>query len=374
MTILLPNLAKGHDAPAAKKLGEVLLETNPKLDDPEVALTIIEGIQTKRQIDIVILFEDRRPKEELMTTKAGAKIHSFVLVLEVKNHKGENVISQGPSLLVSYQKQNEREWKNATEQCSNQVFALKEFLEDHGQESEKRKSCFVNGAIWLTEVPEDELKGRPTSSKFPVHFKDLTWEVLTNALETSSKFWGGGVRCFTDNAEYHNFETISELLTGTISPKSFDNPDADKAAEPLPETAIETRAEVFADQAEQVDDAPIRSTPDPTMRPADKQSPRPSLKLNQILLTLLLGLAIIKLLGVDFSVFLDGEVKNKEVVTVVARSLNVRSCPSTDCEVISSNTRGTKLISYERRNGWIRVSDNEPEMWVAEQFTEDLQN
>ena len=58
-------------------------------------------------------------------------------------------------------------------------------------------------------------------------------------------------------------------------------------------------------------------------------------------------------------------------VTVTVSSLNHRSCPSVDCEIVGSSKKGDVLSFYADVDGWVRISDEiSSQRWVSDKYIE----
>lgn len=76
-----------------------------------------------REIDLVLLYHDARDERLQLKTSEGKPIHSFVLVIEVKQHSTDLIRFEGPRVLVRY----DQLWSDATYQCDDQTWALKRY-------------------------------------------------------------------------------------------------------------------------------------------------------------------------------------------------------------------------------------------------------
>ncbi|TDM51409.1 DUF4236 domain-containing protein [Aliivibrio fischeri] len=84
---------------------------------------------------------------------------------------------------------------------------------------------------------------------------------------------------------------------------------------------------------------------------------------------ILVGLGIIFML----STLLNGNDSDVELVykTVTAKSLRVRSEPSTEANIVNQVIRGDRVIVENNQNGWSLVSDGKIKGWVASKYLTD---
>ena len=57
---------------------------------------------------------------------------------------------------------------------------------------------------------------------------------------------------------------------------------------------------------------------------------------------------------------------------VIAEELNVRSCPSTKCDVISSLKQGEKVQGQVAETGWLKIKVNNSDGYVSTQFVKQI--
>lgn len=217
MTVTLISGAPNSETQNAEALKHQLLESEPGLSHPDVEMNILCGLfLPEREIDLVVLFHDRRPGEQQFKTSTGASVHSFVLVLEVKNHSPDLVLFEGVKTLVRYG----RTWHDASAQCSDQTYALKRFQETPHEGTSRRQSTFVQRAIWLKRAPSNAFSSLPSKGSVPVHFANLSWQGLIDGLKLNRLV----VRTLADEPsdKYHSLSTLRDLLTFKIQATRLD--------------------------------------------------------------------------------------------------------------------------------------------------------
>lgn len=65
----------------------------------------------------------------------------------------------------------------------------------------------------------------------------------------------------------------------------------------------------------------------------------------------------------------EGGVTIPAIYIIDARTLNVRSAPSSSADVLEAKWKGDMIEVYEIRGGWARISDDKSsEMWVSDQY------
>lgn len=202
----------------AEQFRDLLLASEPELEHPDITAEIFCGLFLPgRELDLVMIYHDPREKKLQLKTPQGTSIHSFVLVVEVKQHSPDLIRFEGPSVRVRY----DGEWSNATQQCDEQTWALKRYQEGTYKGSRARETTFVQRAIWLARAPMSAFDGKPAESSVPVHFKDLTWHDLVARFVTN----GDQVRTLVDHADhakYHSIETLHALFTHEVRPTRLD--------------------------------------------------------------------------------------------------------------------------------------------------------
>lgn len=220
MTITILSGARNRETRNAEQFREALLASEPQLDHPDIVAYILCNLALPgREIDLVLLYHDPRPSDLQLKTSAGKAIHSFVLVLEVKQHSPDLVRFEGPRVLVRY----DQLWSDATAQCDSQTYALKRYQENTYRANKRRQSTFVQRAIWLARAPSSAFAERPSESSVPVHFSDLNWQGLVDGFVLNKHF--DTVRTLIDSSQHvkhHSIETLKEILTYEIRPTRLD--------------------------------------------------------------------------------------------------------------------------------------------------------
>ncbi|MFY0633225.1 MAG: AAA family ATPase [Vannielia sp.] len=218
MTIRILNTAPNSETDNAAAFRSALLASEPRLDHPDITLDLICGLPLPgRQLDIVLLYHDRRAPQLQLQTPDGSPIHSFVMIVEVKRHSPDLIRFEGASVHVRYN----RVWKNASDQCDAQTFALKAFQESAYKGTSRRRPTFVQRMIWLAKAPRIAFDGSPMQSSIPVQFAQLDWPALTASLVKN----GARVQTLVDEAahpSYHSIDTLRALLCHKVRPTRQD--------------------------------------------------------------------------------------------------------------------------------------------------------
>ncbi|WP_417249800.1 hypothetical protein [Celeribacter sp.] len=222
MTIRIVSDSENQETHNAKRLRDSLLASAPDLDHPDISAEIHSNLCLPgRELDLVLIYHDTRPKELQLKTSDNTPIHSFVLIVEVKQHSPDLIRFVGPKVEVRY----DQKWHDATSQCNEQTFALKRYQEHPYQGQRRRSSTFVQRAIWLARADEQNFNGIPAESSIPVHFADLTWQRLVDCFEVNAKY--KSIRTLVDHEaseskRYHSLETLHGLLTHKVTPTRLD--------------------------------------------------------------------------------------------------------------------------------------------------------
>lgn len=218
MTLRIISGTPNRETRNAELFRDALLASEPRLDHPDIVADILCGLPLpEREIDLVLLYYDPRRQDLQIKTPKGLPIHSFVLVVEVKHHSTDLIRFDGSKLLVRY----DRFWKNATEQCDKQTYALQRYQLANYRGTKFRKKTFVQRAIWLPRADLSAFDGIPNESNVPVHFASLDWNNLVGDFRPNR----GSIRSLMDHADdpsYHNIDTMRELLTRKVSPTKLD--------------------------------------------------------------------------------------------------------------------------------------------------------
>lgn len=203
----------------AEQFKNALLISEPGLDHPDIRAEILYGLPLPdRQIDIVMLYHDARPPHLQLKTPSGIPIHSFVLILEVKQHSPDLIRWQGPKLEVRYGNY----WHDASSQCDQQTYALKNAQMQTYLGQNRRESTFVQRAIWLRRAPRQAFTRLPTESSIPSYFDEITWHDLIEGFKPNNYF--KSVRTLVDayHHKYHSLDTLRDILAGELIPTKLD--------------------------------------------------------------------------------------------------------------------------------------------------------
>jgi hypothetical protein len=218
MTVTVWSQSKSSESQSAENLKRAFLASQPELKHPDILVDIITDLYLPgRQIDLVVLYHDRRDHHSLLKTRDGTPVHSFVQIIEVKSHSSDYVRFSGPSLEVRYN----GKWHNATEQCDQQTYAFKQFQASSVRGDERLLSVFVQRAIWLTRVPSNACPEIPEGSSVPVHFAELSWLDLVSEQEKRYKD-KKLIQAFYSDPKYHSLESLKAKLTHKITPTKLD--------------------------------------------------------------------------------------------------------------------------------------------------------
>jgi hypothetical protein len=220
MTIRILSGVPHRETANAERFKEALLASEPQLNHPEISVDILCNLHLpERQIDLLILYHDPRAERLQLRTTEGVPIHSFVQVVEVKQHSPDLIRFEGTRILVRY----DLRWSDATDQCDEQTYALKRYQETTYKGRNRRQSSFVQRAIWLARAPRAAFDGIPSKSSVPVHFDDLDWRALVDCLQVNTRLHS--VKTLVDNPnhpKYHSLATLRELFTHKVIPTKMD--------------------------------------------------------------------------------------------------------------------------------------------------------
>lgn len=126
---------------AAKSYYGSVLETSHELL-LDVVVSIKALGEKNPDIDLTVLFIDGRKKRDTSLP------HSFVCVVEVKEHSAENIQFEGGRASVKYKNQDQPH--NASEQNWQQVFTLKNFVK---RRNKKVSVPYITNAIYFRRLP-----------------------------------------------------------------------------------------------------------------------------------------------------------------------------------------------------------------------------
>ena len=218
MTLRILSGRPNRETRNAELFRDRLLESEPRLNHPDITADILCSLPLPgREIDLVLLYHDPRDQSLQLKTPDGIPIHSFVLIVEVKQHSPDLIRFEGPRVLVRY----DRLWNDATGQCDAQTWALKKYQQATYSGTKRRQTTFVQRAIWLARAPRAAFESDPSKSSVPVHFAELSWEGLVGGFVANR----AEVRALvdhSDHAKYHSIETLRALLTHEVRPTKLD--------------------------------------------------------------------------------------------------------------------------------------------------------
>ena len=220
MPIRILSGALNRETRNAEAFRDVLLASEPKLDHPDISADILCNIYLPgREVDLLFIYHAPRPDQLQLRTTEGVPIHSFMLVVEVKQHSPDLIYFEGTKVFFRYSYR----WSDATDQCDGQTYAIKKYQNTAFQGSHRRNPTFVQRAIWLARAPRSAFDGVPAKSSVPVHFADLEWQTLVNNFTVNRAF--GAVRTLVNNPDdftHHSAQTLRDLLRHKISPTRLD--------------------------------------------------------------------------------------------------------------------------------------------------------
>jgi hypothetical protein len=157
---------RGAERQAAEELAAVIAEQLRPADDFLIVVGAKCYGQLRQDIDLIV-FGDFHPPLQVSCessdprlTKTSAYIDSFVLSIEVKDHRPDDIRIIGNQVEVRYR----GNWSNASHAVFQQRFSIKNFLVN-----QERQAPFILSAIWLRNidrkvlpaVPNDILVGHP---------------------------------------------------------------------------------------------------------------------------------------------------------------------------------------------------------------------
>lgn len=210
--------ARNSETRNAEAFRDALLKSEPRLDHVDIEADLLCNLAIPGgQIDLVLLYHDTRGADFQLRTKNGNPIHSFVLIVEVKNHSPDLICFEGPTVLVRY----DLLWHNATDQIDRQMYALKNYQQGNYKGRHRRGASFIQRAIWLARADENAFDGTPSESSVPVHFANLSWNNLVSRFVLNR----GEVRCLVDGRDdprYHDINSLRQTLLHKVRPTLLD--------------------------------------------------------------------------------------------------------------------------------------------------------
>lgn len=187
MTIEILGPSETSEHANVEKLRSDLLASAPELNHKEIRLAIIPQVfANDREIDCVLVFEDKRDLKESFFTVQGVKIQTFVACLEIKNHSSDSVRYNGTHLEVQYG----GEWHNATAQAEAQIWALKDLQQWSYRGKNHRERTYVQSVIWLPRVPRGSLDTDTQKGRTKILYADFNWHGLINGFEGNQRQGG----------------------------------------------------------------------------------------------------------------------------------------------------------------------------------------
>lgn len=171
----------------AEKLRSILIDSAPDLKHRDVRLAIIPQVfVNNREIDCVLVFEDRRVPKDRFFTVNGVQIQNFVACVEIKKHSSDAVRYHGTRLEVQY----DSKWHDATAQVESQVWALKDFQDFSYRGKHHRQKTYVQSIIWFLRVPRGSLDTTLHRARTNILYADLNWHELINGFEGNQRQGG----------------------------------------------------------------------------------------------------------------------------------------------------------------------------------------
>lgn len=218
MTVRILSNVSNRETRNAEEFRDALLASEPSLAQPEITADIICGMPLPgREIDLILLYHDCRDPSSQLKTTDGAPIHSFVLVVEIKQHSPDLIRFEGPKTLVRY---NGR-WSDASAQCDAQTWALKQYQKIPHKRNRRRQPTFVQRTIWLSRATSEAFEEHACSSSVPVQFAKLDWTKLVDGFVKNRD----AVRTLVDdpqNTQFHSIDTLRETLTREVRASKLD--------------------------------------------------------------------------------------------------------------------------------------------------------
>jgi DNA polymerase III delta prime subunit len=195
-------------------------------DDPVHDVRIIAGAkchgQRRRDIDILLLaslgggltyrtFLPFQGHDKQLHKPDQVQVDSLCVAIEVKDHSDQKVRFVGTMVEVLYQ----GKWHNASEQNEEQIYSVKQYLQNQGI-----NSPWVSSVLWLRNIPASSLPKRPHN----IVGANLTWELLLNIIGQIGppRFKNGSWHL---SATVHNPNTLTQaahIFTKLIKPTRLD--------------------------------------------------------------------------------------------------------------------------------------------------------
>ncbi len=178
--------------------------------------------QQKRDIDVLLLASfdaglEYRPFLSFQGADGqyhkpdSVQVRSLCVVIEVKDHRPEDVRFVGTAVEVPYGGR----WHNASEQNESQVYSVKRYLEYHGIHPP-----WISSLLWLRNIPNAALPSRP----HPNIGAQVTWDLILNVLgQMHPPRWRDGRWVISAiNQDYTALTRATDLFTKILEPTRLD--------------------------------------------------------------------------------------------------------------------------------------------------------
>jgi hypothetical protein len=212
---------------AALALRNLMVKAWPSVaDSPIHDVRIVAGAkchgQQKRDIDVLLLasFDTGLEYRPFLSFQGAdgqyhkpnsVQVRSLCVVIEVKDHRPEDVRFVGTAVEVSYGSR----WHNASEQNEGQVYSVKRYLEYHGIHPP-----WISSLLWLRNVPTATLPPRP----HPNIGAQVTWDLILNVLgQMHPPRWRDGRWVISAiDQDYTTLTRVTDLFTKILEPTRLD--------------------------------------------------------------------------------------------------------------------------------------------------------
>lgn len=212
---------------AAITIRDLIVKAWPSVaDNPAHEVWIIAGAkchgQQKRDIDVLLLasFDDGLEYRSFLPFQGAdgqqhkpdsIQVRSLCVVIEVKDHRPEDVRFVGTTVEVPYGSK----WHNASEQNEGQAYSVKRYLEYHGIHPP-----WIYSLLWLRNVPTAALPHRP----HPNIGAQVTWDLILNVLgQMHPPRWRDGRWVISaSDQNYTTLTRVAELFTKILEPTRLD--------------------------------------------------------------------------------------------------------------------------------------------------------
>jgi hypothetical protein len=196
-------ISPANEGPVAKRLAEMVRRAWPDLASSATEhVTILVGIRTLREVDLVVFVELDAPRDVPRIKRRDGSlspecaVHGAVMIVEVKQLEQARFTVQGTQIFPNYHAEHARSVNAQVDDC---VIAFRNYKDRYAL-----ADFHVNGVGWLTEVSPDLLDG---VSPWIVG-SDAGWfSMLDAAAQHSPQLYGVKPR-----AVMHAIATIRETL------------------------------------------------------------------------------------------------------------------------------------------------------------------